>query len=452
MQINREMKGSITVSELNRSAKSLLEKHFEWVWVEGEIGTLTTARSGHWYFTLKDEAAQVRCAMFQGSNKKVKVRPAQGDSIRIRARVSLYEGRGEFQLICEHLELSGVGALQVAFERLKVKLAREGIFETEHKRQVPIGAERIAIITSESGAALQDILSILGRRSPQTEIYLFPVPVQGYDASTQIADAIEKANILSKLGQFAFDAMIIGRGGGSLEDLWAFNEEVVARAIFASTIPTISAVGHEIDFSISDLVADLRAATPSAAAELVSTDQRDLFQQIDQWTSAMNLSLRRQTADYQHQLRHMQGRLRNPERALLSQKKKLTRLTSTLQNLIGRHTCASRKDCNTLLARLLAKNPKNILVQNKANIRRLCRQLHTNTGRIFDSTRERLQHRQRLLESLGPNQILNRGYAIVSTANGKILRESTDVTLGTRLSVRLKQGLLLVKVTNQKET
>ena len=281
---------SLSVSDLNREAKRLLESHFDWVWVEGEIGNFTAASSGHWYFSLKDADAQVRCAMFRRANSRVKTRPNQGDSVRIQAKVSLYEGRGEFQLICEHLEPAGAGALQLAFERLKKQLADEGLFGADAKRPIPNDAVTVGVITSATGAALQDILTVLERRSPHTRVYVFPVPVQGDGAAEQIADAIHQADHMASSGKLPLDVLIVGRGGGSLEDLWAFNEEVVARAIYAATVPTVSAVGHEIDFSIADLVADARAATPSAAAELISTDQNELLLHLDSLRGALGRS------------------------------------------------------------------------------------------------------------------------------------------------------------------
>ena len=304
---------ALSVSELNREAKVLLEGHFDRVTVEGEIGNFTAASSGHWYFSLKDADAQVRCAMFRGANGRVKVRPSQGDSVRIRAKVSLYEGRGEFQLICEHLEPAGAGALQLAFERLKKQLSEEGLFSPTAKQPVPNDAAHVGVVTSATGAALQDVLTVLARRSPHTRIYVFPVPVQGEGAAEQIAAAIAQADRLTQSGALPLDVVIVGRGGGSLEDLWAFNEEAVARALYAATVPTVSAVGHEIDFSIADLVADTRAATPSAAAELVSTDQNEVAQHLDMLTVDLSRSMSRRLSDLNHQWSALKAR--SPPRA-----------------------------------------------------------------------------------------------------------------------------------------
>ena len=327
---------SLSVSDLNREAKRLLESHFDWVWVEGEIGNFTAASSGHWYFSLKDADAQVRCAMFRRANSRVKVRPNQGDSVRIRAKVSLYEGRGEFQLICEHLEPAGAGALQLAFERLKKQLSDEGLFAADVKRPIPDDAASVGVITSATGAALQDILTVLERRSPHTRVYVFPVPVQGDGAADQIAAAIHQADRLASSGKLPLDVLIVGRGGGSLEDLWAFNEEVVARALFAATVPTVSAVGHEIDFSIADLVADARAATPSAAAELISTDQNELLLHLDNLREALDRSLWRHLAGLNEKWLSLKKRVRHPGYALRQQRKILISLSSTLQRAAER--------------------------------------------------------------------------------------------------------------------
>src|SRR5690625_2927780 len=254
----------LSVSQLNRRSKQILETHLPLVWVEGEVSNLSRPSSGHWYFTLKDDQAQVRCAMFRNRNQLVRFNPAQGQQLLLRARVSLYEGRGDYQLIVEHMEEAGFGALQRAFEELKTRLSQEGLFASERKRPLPTLPKHIGVITSPTGAAIRDILSVLKRRFPAVPVTVLPVPVQGKEAAPAIVSALDLAN-RSEL----FDVLILARGGGSLEDLWPFNEEAVARAIYASRTPVVSAVGHEVDFSIADFVADVRAPTPSAAAELV---------------------------------------------------------------------------------------------------------------------------------------------------------------------------------------
>lgn len=265
----------LSVSQLNRRAKMLLETQLPLLWIEGEISNLSQPSSGHWYFTLKDSAAQIRCAMFKGRNSRVRFAAQHGQQVLVRAKVSLYEGRGDYQLIVEHMEEAGIGALQRAFDELKYKLEQEGLFLEEHKKPLPTQPKRVALITSPTGAAVQDMVSVFARRYPLIDLVILPVAVQGVEAPAQIARAINMACRMRNI-----EAIIVGRGGGSLEDLWAFNEEVVARAIFASKIPLVSAVGHETDFTIADFVADSRAPTPSAAAELLSPDREEILSLI----------------------------------------------------------------------------------------------------------------------------------------------------------------------------
>ena len=252
----------VSVSEVNRKAKSLLENQLGEVCVEAEIGNLSRPSSGHWYFSLKDDRAQLSCAMFRRANMRVRFEPKVGDSVVVRGLLSIYEARGDYQLIVDHMEASGEGALQRALEALKQKLQTEGLFAEERKKAIPVHCERVGVVTSPTGAAVEDIISVLGRRSPSSHIAIYPVQVQGAGSAEQIAAAIDVANAQVRNGERELDVLIVGRGGGSLEDLWAFNEECVARAIARSEIPVVSAVGHEIDYSISDLVADMRAATP----------------------------------------------------------------------------------------------------------------------------------------------------------------------------------------------
>ena len=437
---------TLSVSELNREAKHLLETHFDWVWVEGEIGNFTAASSGHWYFTLKDADAQVRCAMFRRANTRIKYRPSQGESVRIRARVSLYEGRGEFQLICEHLEPAGVGALQLAFEQLKNQLAQEGLFSAEAKQAIPSAAEHIGVVTSASGAALQDILTVLGRRSPQSKVYVFPVAVQGQGAAQQIADAIELADRLSTERTLPLDVLVVGRGGGSLEDLWAFNEEIVARALFAARIPTVSAVGHETDFSIADLTADARAPTPSAAAELISADQVELLQLLDGLSARMAQSIKRMLADYNSRHTAFSKRLRDPGFALKQQRGTLARLDTSLNQAIRRHVNSAQGHARQSHLRLIAQHPRHALERHRAQLTPLRQQLVLHIQQRVKDAKAEAAHKRSLLRSLGPEHILGRGYAIVTDGSGKVIRQAQDATGGEPITVRLKRGTLTALV------
>jgi len=442
---------SLSVSDLNREAKRLLESHFDWVWVEGEIGNFTAASSGHWYFSLKDADAQVRCAMFRRANSRVKICPNQGDSVRIRAKVSLYEGRGEFQLICEHLEPAGAGALQLAFERLKKQLADEGLFAPDTKRPIPNDAGTVGVITSATGAALQDILTVLERRSPHTRVYVFPVPVQGEGAAEQIAAAIHQADHMASSGKLPLDVLIVGRGGGSLEDLWAFNEEVVARAIYAATVPTVSAVGHEIDFSIADLVADARAATPSAAAELISTDQNELLLHLDSLRDALGRSLQRQLRSLSDQLISLRKRVRHPGHALAQQRTTLTSLLTNLRRATERHIAYRKSEVGQLRTRLATQHPQQRLARHQVQAQQLNQQLQQRIQQRLRDIRSEVTHQQKLLASLGPEQTLNRGYAIVTGKNGAVIRRATQAKAGDALRVKLGSGALATTVTGHPE-
>ena len=315
---NPALSKAMSVSDLNRQVKRMLEVSYGQIWVSGEISGLSRPNSGHWYFSLKDSKAQIRCAMFRGFNQRVRFQPKEGDLILVRAKVSLYEGRGDYQLIVEGMEPAGLGQLQADFDALKLKLSLEGLFDETQKKQIPNIPDKVAVITSQSGAVIHDIISVTKRRFPELEIILLPVSVQGDKAAAEIAQAINFVN-----RHHIADTIIVGRGGGSLEDLWAFNEEIVARAIFASALPVISAVGHEVDFTIADLVADYRAPTPSAAAEKVTPDQFELMQQLDQqqrrlqYFMAMHLQNRADNLNnFRHRLKHPGEVLRDKNTAI----------------------------------------------------------------------------------------------------------------------------------------
>ena len=447
MQTDGYQRPVLSVSKLNREAKNLLEGHFDWVTVEGEIGNFTAASSGHWYFSLKDTDAQVRCAMFRRANDRVKLRPAQGDSVRIRAKVSLYEGRGEFQLICEHLEPAGAGALQLAFDQLKKRLSEEGLFAQEAKRAIPQDAAHVGVITSATGAVLQDILTVLARRSPQTRVYVFPVPVQGNGAAKQIAAAIDQANQMTETGALPLDAVIVGRGGGSLEDLWAFNEEIVARALFAATVPTVSAVGHEVDFSIADLAADSRAATPSAAAEMVSTDQNELLQHLDLLTVSMTRSVTRRLSDTRQHLASLNRRVRHPGHALGQQRVTLDRLSVALNRGIARQLADKRAQVARLSARVQTQHPRQQLERHRVTSQQLQNRLRQRIDIKLTTAQAELGYQTKLLTSLGPEQTLNRGYAIVTNEQGKVVRQAKSATEGDQVRLRLGSGMLAAEIT-----
>jgi exodeoxyribonuclease VII large subunit len=437
----------LTVSQLNRKAKSLLESHFGYVWVEGEISNFASPSSGHWYFSLKDRGAQVRCAMFRNSNQRVPFTPKNGDAIKLRCRVSLYEGRGEYQLIVEHLEHAGAGALQAAFEKLKAKLLAEGLFDANRKQALPTQVSHLGVVTSQTGAAIHDILTVLERRCPLIKVYLLPVAVQGEGAAGQIVSAIERANRWQREGKIHMDALIVGRGGGSLEDLWAFNEERVARAIAASQLPIISAVGHEVDFSIADMAADHRAPTPSAAAEQLSTDQREWQQRLQASQSELLRLIRRKLADAGTELGHLQQRLKHPGMQMREQAQRLDdleqRLVQTQKHLLRRRS----GDLALLLSRLQAKSPLTQLQQLQQDLYRWRQRLDLAMEHQLQLAGNRLGHLSQMLDSLSPLRTLQRGYAIVTDTNGKVIQAASDVSVGDEVKARLATGQLGLKVT-----
>jgi len=433
---------SLTVSQLNRQARMLLESHFDFVWVEGEVSNFTVPSSGHWYFSLKDGAAQVRCAMFRNRNQRLRFTPANGDHIRLRCRVSLYEGRGEFQLIVEHLEQAGAGALQAAFEKLKARLLAEGLFDADRKKPLPPGVSHLGVVTSPTGAAIHDILTVLRRRCPGIEVSLFPVAVQGEGAAREIAAAIARANRWQREGKIQLDALIVGRGGGSLEDLWAFNEEIVARAIADSELPIVAAVGHEVDFSIADMVADARAATPSAAAEMLSPDQREWQQKLQAIETSLIRLIRRKLSDAALELSHLQRRLKHPGAQLREQAQRLDELEQRLvlaqTNLLRRR----RSELTLLESRLQANSPLPRLRQLQLDLQRLRQRLTAATGLKLQHSREQLAHLAQLLDSLSPLGTLQRGYAIITDADGKVVTDASTVAVGDELEGRLANGRL----------
>jgi exodeoxyribonuclease VII large subunit len=439
----------LTVSQLNRLARSLLEECFPGVWVEGEISNLSRPSSGHWYFTLKDGGAQVRCAMFRNRNIHVRFQPAEGQKVLVRGSISLYEARGDYQLIAEQIQPAGAGLLALQFEQLKQKLQAEGLFDAGRKRALPRQPHHIAIITSPTGAAIRDILTVLKRRAPAIRVTVIPVVVQGEQAAPAIARAIAVANQLAERGRADFDLILTGRGGGSLEDLWAFNDERVARAIAASRLPVVSAVGHETDTTIADLVADVRAPTPSAAAELVSPDQRAQMRTLQQWQQRLLQRWRHHQQQAQHRLENLTRRLhaQHPGRQLQQRALRLDELEQRLGKAIARNLRDQQRRLQLLHSRLMARHPGRAVEALRGRLLLCERQLPQLVRRILQRERQRLQGAVALLQSVSPLNTLARGYAIVSDAGGRVVRESTQVAIGTALSARLWRGRLDLTVT-----
>lgn len=434
-------RNAISVSELNRQVKSLLEHSFMTVQIEGEISNLARPSSGHWYFTLKDDRAQVRCAMFRGRNQQVRFRPKEGDQVTVLAKVSLYEGRGDFQLICEQMQESGQGRLQQTFERLKLQLAQEGLFDQGRKRALPSPPRHIGVITSPTGAAIHDILQVLARRCPSLPVALYPTAVQGAEAASQIVRAIQLANRDQRC-----DALIVGRGGGSLEDLWPFNEEIVARAIAASTIPIVSAVGHEVDISISDLVADLRAPTPSAAAELLSPDQAALHLHLATLRQRLTRLTQRYLAQHSTRLAHLRARLRHPGERLREQSQRLDQLELRLHRALQQRLQQRHVRLTELHNRLQRCSPSRLLLQKQQQLQPLQQRLHNGITLLLQQRRQLLQFQARQLQGVSPLATLERGYAIVQNEQGQAITRQEQVTPGETISARLHEGVLICTV------
>jgi exodeoxyribonuclease VII large subunit len=439
-----------TVSELNSRIKALLESNYRFVWVKGEISNFRMPASGHYYFTLKDEQSQVRGVFFRAQHRHLRFVPEDGLQVICQGRISVYEPRGEYQLIVEIMEPQGRGALQLAFEQLKKKLEGEGLFDPARKLQLPLCPQAIAIITSPTGAAIRDIMKIFQRSPYPLTITLLPVRVQGEEASREITAAIEAANAL--LPQFEWELLIVGRGGGSIEDLWSFNEENVARAIAASRIPVISAVGHEIDFTISDLVADLRAPTPTAAAEWVVSRleglQRELAKLRDQMLKTVVHRI-----DYQKQrLLFLEKRLVDPRRRLQDLRLLVDDRLERLQLALARRFERLRTHHTHLLKRLILVQPLKTIHQHQHTLNQLSRDLTLSTQRGLENLRFQLQEHASKLESLSPLAVLARGYSICYRLPDRaIIRKGSQVGPGEEVLIRLSQGLLECTVNQSTE-
>ena len=437
-----------SVSQLNQSVRLMLENQLGAVWLTGEISNFSQPVSGHWYLSLKDENAQVRCAMFRMKNMRVSFHPTNGMQVLVRANVSLYEPRGDYQLIIESMHLAGEGLLMQQFEALKLKLAAEGLFAQHLKKNLPHFSKAVGIITSKTGAALQDILHILQRRDPSLKIIIYPTAVQGKDAATDIAQMIELANQRQEV-----DVLIVGRGGGSLEDLWCFNEEMVARAIFHSHLPVISAVGHETDVTIADFVADVRAPTPSAAAELVSRNQTELLQQLQYRRQRLEIALDRLFAEKQQKLRHLSLRLHNqhPQAQLRIQQQLITQLSHRLQQSL-RHRWQKKAENLTALSMRLYKNPLPLrLQQYEQQLAQLKVRLNSHMNLTLSLQQKQLAHLCGKLDSLSPLRVLARGYSITQNQQNFTIRSMKDVNVGEQIKTRLPDGDIISQVIRLEE-
>lgn len=434
---------AISIAELNKQAKSLLENSFISLRVQGEISNFAKPSSGHWYFTLKDSKAQVRCAMFKGSNRHVNFKPSEGTEVIVQAKVTLYEGRGDFQLICETMEEAGSGRLQLAFEQLKAKLNKEGLFDSSYKIERPSIANHLAIITSATGAAVHDILSVLNRRYPSLPITIYPTAVQGEKAADEIVRALKLVE-----AHDTCDLIILGRGGGSLEDLWPFNEEKVARAIFRCPIPTISAVGHEVDFSISDLVADYRAATPSAAAELISPDQNTLRIHIDNLNNRLLKQINNTLIQKQNHCDVLSKKLQSPQQRLTIQQLKLQILSEKLEQPIKQQLDRNSNQLTLITERLLSTSPMTLIEQKRSHLKVLSKSLQRLTENSYQFNHQKLHSTIARLNSISPLSTLSRGYSIVQDNDLNIITSPQQLSKDQEITIKLDKGTIKSKVTH----
>lgn len=423
----------ISVSELNRTTRQLLEKAFPLIWVAGEISNLTRAASGHWYFSLKDDQAQVRCVMFRHKNQYLDWVPENGMQVEIRSLVTLYEARGDFQLGVEAMRRSGLGALFEAFEKLKMRLDQEGLFDPAHKKALPAFPRQIGVITSRDAAALRDVLTTLRRRMPSIPIVLYPTPVQGEGAAAKITDAIRAASARNEC-----DVLILCRGGGSIEDLWQFNQEMVARAIHECSIPIVCGVGHETDFTIADFVADQRAPTPTAAAEMVSPNRPDLLHKVEAGSARLSRVMSRVLEIRMQHLDHLGRRLLHPGEKLNNQSMHLSHLEQRLRNAAVRMVDNYRWRTEQLSHRLQRTKPDiDALLGQQRDLAQRLRISHHRRLENLDATLHKLQAN---LHHLNPKSVLERGYSMVETADGKIAQSSETITAGDQLKITFAQG------------
>ena len=432
-----------SVTELNRSAASVLEQNFSWIWVEGEVSNLAQPASGHIYFSLKDSGAQVRCAMFKSRNQALNFQPENGQQVQVRGKVSLYQPRGDYQLIVDRMEEAGSGALQRKFEQLKAKLAAEGLFDEDTKQEIPELPECIGVITSNTGAAIHDVLSVIKRRFPAIPVKLFSVPVQGDAAAPAICRALELAE-----EQAGCDVLLLVRGGGSLEDLWAFNEETVAHAIHDCPIPVVSGVGHEVDITIADFVADVRAATPTAAAETVTPDQTSWLQSLDWYQFRLQQLMQEKVQRHNEVLGWMSKRLSQQHPVAV-----VERLNQHLDDVeqrlhyAWRYTLQQQQNrFQQLKARLQTSSPELAVSHYQHRLQILGQNLQHQVQQILEQRKAKLQNNARTLNAISPLNTLERGYSITSNNSGKTITQSTEVSVGEEIKTHLHKGQIISQI------
>ncbi len=432
----------ISVSELNRGARQLLEQNFPLMWIAGEISNFTAAASGHWYFSLKDSSAQVRCALFRHKSQYLDWLPKNGDQVEVRAKVTLYEPRGEYQLGVENIRRAGLGALYEAFEKLKARLGGEGLFDEAHKKPLPVFPNRIGIVTSPAAAALRDVLTTLRRRMPSIPVVLYPTPVQGEGAAVKIAEAIRTAARRAEC-----DVLIVCRGGGSIEDLWAFNEEIVARAIHACPIPVVSGVGHETDFAIADFVADRRAATPTAAAELASPNRADLLHRLEVVHGRLARRARHELEQRMQQVDYLARRLIHPGERLNVRQTHLSQLRKRLHGAAAHAMAAADWRLRQNAHRLGSARPETGAPE--ARRVELAERLQLALAHQLQHNQAALHRLQANLAHLNPQAVFERGFSMTQKAGGDIVRDSDQIAVGERLTLTFARGSASATVTGK---
>ncbi|MBY3789623.1 exodeoxyribonuclease VII large subunit [Photobacterium carnosum] len=434
-----------TVSSLNAQVRLILENEMGIVWLVGELSNFSMPVSGHWYFTLKDSRAQVKCAMFKGTNRHVSFKPGNGNQVLVKARLSIYEPRGDYQLIIESMQPEGDGRLQQQFEQLKMTLAAEGLFAQALKKPLPQQPQRVGIITSKTGAALHDILQVLKRRDPSLAVVIYPTMVQGDGAAISIAQAIGRANSRQEC-----DILIVGRGGGSLEDLWAFNEEIVARTIAASQIPIVSAVGHEVDVTIADFVADMRAPTPSAAAELISRDSSAQTDKIAQKQQQLRHAIQFYFADKKQHVNQLKHRLdrQHPQLRLNQQQQHLDDITRRLQQIMLKKIQKQQQRITQNQYKLSLHSPQQRLQHNTTTLINTKRRLLDAMDRNLLNAQHKLSLSAEKLDTVSPLATLSRGYSITRNDKGDLIRRCDQVKAGDQLITTVTDGKIHTTVNN----
>ncbi|MFL0809784.1 MAG: exodeoxyribonuclease VII large subunit [Agarilytica sp.] len=441
-----DLRTTLTVSQLNRKVKDLLEIHLPLLWIEGEISNMSRPASGHWYFTLKDTKAQVSCVMFKGRNLRVKSAPQVGDHVKLRVSVSLYEGRGDYQLIVEHLEQAGFGLLQKRFEELKEKLKAEGLFDSATKQAIPKHIQHLAVVTSPSGAAVRDVISVLKRRFPSLPITIVPSAVQGDEAPAQLINAVLVADQSPD-----YDAILLCRGGGSIEDLWSFNSEALARTITECSTPVISAVGHEVDFTIADFVADLRAPTPSAAAELLSPDTNEVLLHFSRVESQLATLLRGFIERRLDTLIHLRKRLKHPRDLIQQRHQRLDLIEAKLINYSTQSLTYKKQHIALLHQRLQHHSPSHAVTKLKQDLERLNKSLQRGMQLAFKHSSQRYQQLVSQLDLVSPLATIERGYSVTRDKENKIVRSIQQVNTGDSIKMQVSDGEILANVTSTQE-